>query len=166
MSIMVHPASWTIDSAAIPDNASIAPSVRCWAVASAVSSYSAASGPSSGPDSASRASVRSTTPSTIQVSLDIWSRTARAARPRPSTDWASDPARVRSAVSDQSVYGADRTASSSVFPAVTSASASLSSALSSTGRHSLPSTSRRLRNSWYRSRATMSNLANASLRSA
>ena len=50
--------------------------------------------------------ARSTAASTIQVSLDIWSRTARADRPRRSTDCASEPGRCRSAVSDHSVVGA------------------------------------------------------------
>ena len=60
----------------------------------------------SGGDSGCSASARSTAPSTIQVSLDIWSRTDLVDRPSPSMDWASDPGRCRSTVSDHSVRSA------------------------------------------------------------
>ena len=99
MSIIVQPTSCTIDSAATPDSASIPASVRLFVDARNASPSVCDSGGESG---ACR-NARSTAANTIQVSLDIWSRTARAASPSRSTDCASDPARCRSAVNDHNV---------------------------------------------------------------
>ena len=68
MSIIVQPASCTIDSAVTPVSAIMPASVRCWALASWVSSL-----PRLEPDDclACFASTRSTAPSTIHVSFDI-----------------------------------------------------------------------------------------------
>jgi hypothetical protein len=65
----------------------------------------------SGGESGACSRARSTAASTIHVSFDIWSRTARAANPSRSTDCASDPDRCRSAVNDHSVLWAVATIS-------------------------------------------------------
>ena len=100
MSIIVQPTSRTIDSPATPDSVSIPASVCAWADASSASASASDCG-----GSGRSATARSTPASTIQVSLDSWSRTARAASASPSTDWTSDPGRFGSTVSDHSVDG-------------------------------------------------------------
>ena len=137
MSIIVQPTSCTIDSAATPDNASIPASVsRC-----AFTRYASPSVCDSGNDRPRCSTARSTAANTIQVSLDIWSRTARAANPSRSTDCASAPARCRSAVSDHSVVGAVAIISWESPPAPVSVPVIAPSAASSTGTQSLPSMS-------------------------
>ena len=82
MSIVVQPTSRTMDSAATSDRASIPANVRLF-VDERNASPSVCD---SGGDSGACRSARSTAASTIQVSFDIWSRTARAASPSRSTD--------------------------------------------------------------------------------
>ena len=101
MSIIVQPTSRTIDSPATPDSVSIPANVCAWADASRASASASESG---GSDRS--ATARSTPASTIQVSLDNWSRTALAASASPSTDCTRDPGRFGSTVSDHSVEGA------------------------------------------------------------
>ena len=141
MSIIVQPASCTIDSAATPDSASMPASVCCWAAASWVSSATRDPRCELGGEPACSASARSTAPSTIQVSLDIWSRTDRAASPSRSIDCASDPGRIRSTVSDHSVRCAPATVVGIGPGCLGVAAGERPSAPSSTGTHSLPSMS-------------------------
>jgi hypothetical protein len=79
--------------------------------------------------------------STIQVSLDNWSRTALAASASPSTDCTRDPGWFGSTVSDQSVDGT--TAIISAWSISVSAAVPViwPSAAIRTGTHSLSSVS-------------------------
>jgi hypothetical protein len=139
MSIIVQPMSCTIDSAATPDSASMPASV--WLCAA--DRYASPSACDSGGTLLGCSTARSTDASTIHVSFDIWSRTARAARPSRSTDCASAPGRCRSAVSDHSVVGAIATISASSPSTPVSEPVILPRAPNSTGTHSLPGSSRR-----------------------
>ena len=136
MSIIVQPTSRTIDSPATPANVSIPASVCDWADASNASASVSESG-----GSARSAIARSTPASTIQVSLDSWSRTARAASARPSTDWTRDPGRSGSTVSDHSVDGATAIISAWSASVPVSVPVIRPSAAISTGTHSLSSVS-------------------------
>ena len=107
MSIMIQPVSRTMDSETTPDSASIPASASVFVDDRNDSPSALESGGVSGECSRARSSAEST----IQVSLDIWSRTARAARLNRSTDCASEPGRRRSAVNAHSVVGAVATSS-------------------------------------------------------
>ncbi|SKS72194.1 Uncharacterised protein [Mycobacteroides abscessus subsp. abscessus] len=149
-----------MDSAASPDNARSPASTWVCVAASTVSSARVGASPdrlNSSYSAAAAAMARSIPPSTIQVSLDIWSRTARAARPSRSTDCASEPDRSLSTVRDHSWV--PRSSAAVSVPVMSP------NAFNSTGTHSLASMNCRYRYSWKRSRVTDSSLTRFSARS-